>query len=177
MKTDTITKGYAAITDKQRAALYFYFVTKEDGLEAARVLSAVPRKAYRMSNLEFAKWHDGFSRVANVFAREHWIARHGLVAAALQLEIVSTKDENDIVKELKVFETALAEFELRQKLLLSLDAALLAAADKHGFEVQCVYIRARTVPYKTENERVTADDEMRAAWVDIFDSILDSPFG
>lgn len=177
MKTDAITKVYEAITDKQRAALYFQYVTNEDELEAARVLSAVPRRSYKMSNREFIKWHDGFSRVANVFAREHWIARHGLVAAALRLKVVSTKDEDDIVKEFKLFETALAEFELRQELLLSLDAALLAVADKYGFEVQCVYIRARTVPYKTENEGVTANAEMRAAWVDMFDSILDSPFG
>ena len=177
MKTDAITKAYESLTDKQRAALYFRYVTDENELEANRVLSAVPRQSYSMSNREFTLWQDGFSRVAHVFAQEHWIARHGLVVAALRLKVVSAKDEHDIVKQLKAFEKAIAEVESWQKLLLSLDAALAAVSKQHGFDLLSVYIRARTVPYKTENGGATTDAEMQTAWVEMFDSILGSPFG
>lgn len=172
MKSDAIATAYKSITNKQRAALFFHYVTNENELEATRVLSSVPRKSYTMSDLEFLKWEDGFSLLASVFAQEHWIAQHGLVAAALRMKIVSAKDaaweESDL---------AIERFQYWQKLLLSLDAALMATAEKHGFDVQSVYHRARAKPYKTNNDRVTTDAEIVAIWTDVFNGLVESSFG
>lgn len=172
MKSDAITKGYESITNKQRAVLYFKYVTDENELEAVRLLSSVPLKSYTMSDLEFIKWEDGLSRMASVFAQEHWIARHGLMAAVLRMKIASTKKE-----ALEKLELAFEEIERWQKLLLSLDAALAAVAKQHGFDVLPVYIRARTMPYKTKEDGLAADAEIQAIWTDTFNMILESSFG
>ena len=172
MKTDAITKGYESITNKQRAALYFHYVTEENELEATRLLSSVPRKTYTMSDLEFIKWEDGLSRMASVFAQEHWIARHGLMASVLRMKIAVTKKE-----ALQKIESAFEEVEHWQKLLFSLDAALAAVAKQHGFDVLSVYIRARTKPYKPNKVSLAADAEIQAIWTDTFNTILESSFG
>ena len=143
MKTDAITKGYESITNKQRAALFFHYVTHENELEANRLLSSVPRKTYTMNDMEFVKWEDGFSLLAMVFAQEHWIARHGLMLAVLRMKITSAKKE-----AWEEWDATIEDIQYWSKLLLSLDAALLAVADQHGFDAQCVYHRARAKPYK-----------------------------
>jgi len=172
MKTDAITKGYEALTNKQRAMLYFHYVTNEDELEATRLLSSVPIQRYSMSDLEFIKWDDGLTRMAMVFAHEHWFARHGLMAAVLRVKIASAKK-----KAWEEWDATIEDVQYWSKLLLSLDAALLAAADKHGFDVQCVYRRARTEPYKPKNGSATTDAEIQAVWTDTFNMILESSFG
>ena len=172
MKTDAITKGYEAITNKQRAVLYFKYVTDENELEAARLLSSVPRQRYTMSDLEFIKWEDGLSRMASVFAQEHWIARHGLMLAVLRMKIASAKKE-----AWEEWDATIEDAQYWSKLLLSLDAALLAVADQHGFDAQCVYHRARAKPYKPTKVGVTADAEIQATWTNIFNMILESSFG
>jgi hypothetical protein len=171
MKSDAITKGYESITNKQRAVLYFHYVTHENELEANRLLSSVPRKTYTMNDMEFVKWEDGFSRLASVFAHEHWIARHGLMAAVLRMKIASAKE-----KAWEEWDATVEDVRYWSKTLLSLDAALLAAADKHGFDVQCVYLRARTEPYKPKNKSVTADAEIQEIWTDTFNVMLESSF-
>jgi len=172
MKSDAITKGYESITNKQRAALYFYYATNENELEVTRVLSSVPIKSYTMNDMEFIKWEDGFSLLANVFGQEHWIARHGLMAAVLRIKIVSVKkdawEECDAVIE---------EAQYWTKLLLSMDAALVAVAEQHGFDAQSVYHRARSKPYKLNNDRISADAEMVAICTDAFNLIVESSFG
>jgi len=172
MKSDAITKGYESITNKQRAALFFHYVTHENELEANRLLSSVPRKTYTMNDMEFVKWEDGFSLLAMVFAQEHWIARHRLMAMVLRMKIANAKD--DAWEE---WDAATEEAQYQTKLLLSLDAALLAVADKHGFDAQCVYRRARAKPYKPTKDGVTADGETQAVWTDTFNMILESSFG
>lgn len=172
MKTDAITKGYESITNKQRAALFFHYVTHENELEANRLLSSVPRKTYTMNDMEFIKWEDGFSLLAMVFAHEHWIARHGLMAAVLRVKIAVTKKE-----AFEKIESAFDEVERWQKLLLSLDAALAAVAKQHGFDVLPVYIRARTMPYKPNEGGLAADAEIQAIWTDTFNIILEPSFG
>jgi hypothetical protein len=172
MKSDAITKGYESITNKQRAALFFHYVTHENELEANRLLSSVPRKTYIMNDMEFVKWEDGFSLLAMVFAHEHWFARHGLMAAVLRVKIASAKKE-----AWEEWDATIEDVQYWSKLLLSLDAALLAAADKHGFDVQCVYRRARTEPYKPKNGSATTDAEIQAVWTDTFNMILESSFG
>lgn len=172
MKSDAVTKGYESITNKQRAALFFHYTANDNELEATRVLSSVPKKTYTMSDLEFIKWEEGFSLLASVFAQEHWIARHGLMVALLQMKIVSAKkeawEEGDAI---------LDEIQHWGKFLLSLDAALVAVAEQHGFDVQCVYHSARAKPYKPSKEGVTADAEIQAIWTDNFNSIVESSFG
>ena len=172
MKTDAITKGYEAITNKQRAVLYFKYVTDENELEAARLLSSVPRQTYTMTDLEFIKWEDGLSRMASVFAQEHWIARHGLMLAVLRMKIASAKKE-----AWEEWDATIEDAQYWSKLLLSLDAALLAAADKHGLDVQCVYHRARTKPYKPTRDGIIADAEIVEVWTETFNVILESSFG
>ena len=172
MKSDAITKGYESITNKQRAALYFHYVTHENELEVNRLLSSVPKKSYTMNDLEFVKWEDGFSLLSSVFAQEHWIAQHGLMVAVLRMKIANAKD--DAWEE---WDATLEDTQYQSKLLLSLDAALLAVADQHGFDVQCVYHRARAKPYKPTKVGVTADAEIQATWTNIFNMILESSFG
>lgn len=172
MKSDAITKGYAAITNKQRAVLYFKYVTDENELEVNRLLSSVPRKTYNMIDMEFIKWEDGFSLLAMAFAQEHWIARHGLMVAILRMKIANAKD--DAWEE---WDAILEEIQHQGKLLLSLDSALVAVAEQHGFDAQCVYHRARAKPYKPNKEGVIADAEMVVIWTDVFNGIVVSSFG
>lgn len=171
MKSDAITKGYESISNKQRAVLYFKYVTDENELEAARLLSSVPIQRYTMSDLEFIKWEDGLSRMASVFAQEHWIARHWLMASVLRMKIAVTKKES-----LQKIESTFEEAEYWQKLLFSLDAALAAVAMQHGFDVLSVYVRARTMPYKTNEVSMAADAEIQAIWTDTFNVILEPSF-
>ena len=75
------------------------------------------------------------------------------------------------------WDATLEDTQYQSKLLLSLDAALLAVAGQHGFDVQCVYHRARAKPYKPTKVGVTADAEIQATWTNIFNMILESSFG
>lgn len=171
MKSDAITKGYESITNKQRAMLYFHYVTNEDELEATRLLSSVPIQRYTMSDLEFIKWDDGLTRMAMVFAQEHWIARHGLMAALLQMKMAVTKKETP-----QKIESTFEAVDGWKKWLLSLDAALAAVAKQHGFDLLSVYIRARTVPFKPNVDDLSADTEVQAIWTETFNVILESSF-
>lgn len=169
---DPITKLYNGLTNKERAALFFQYATFGNEIETARVLSSVPRQTYSMTDLEFIMWSDGFNLLANMFAQEHWIARHGLVAAVLRLKIASAK--NDAWEE---EDAAIEELHNWSRMLLSLDAALLAVADKHGLDVNCVYNRASTKPYKPTKNDMTADVEIVEIWTDTFNVIMESSFG
>lgn len=171
MKTDAITKGYESLTNKQRAMLYFHYVTDENELEVTRLLSSVPIRRYTMSDLEFIKWEDGLARMASVFAHEHWYARHWLMVSVMRMKIAVTKKET-----FGKIESAFDEVERWQKLLLSLDAALAAVAKQHGFDVLPVYIRARTMPYKPNEDGLAADAEIQTTWTDTFNIIIEPSF-
>lgn len=173
MKTDAITKSYSALTNKQRAALFFRYTTQEDELETMRVLSSVPKKTYTMNDVEFIKWVDGFSALASAFAHQHWFARHGLVESALRLKSLVSKNP----ERLELWEAALDDVQYWQQNLLSLDAALSAVAKQHGFDLLSVYQRAQTKPYRTNVGEITADDEMVAIWTQNFSLMAESSFG
>lgn len=172
MKSDAITKGYESLNNKQRAALFFHYMTLEDELEATRVLSSVPTRSYTLRDMEFIKWTDGLALMANEFCQEHWIAKHGLVAAILRLKIHSTQKE-----AWEELEAISEEIQHWQRLLLSLDAALAAVAVQFGFDVQCVYKKARSMPYQTAQADVTEDAELVAVWTENFNLMVESSFG
>ncbi|WP_283744277.1 hypothetical protein [Sideroxydans sp. CL21] len=173
MKTDAITKSYAALTNKQRAALFFRYTTDADELEAMRVLSSVPKKSYSMNDVEFLKWAEGLSTLASVFAHEHWIARHWMVASALRMEALISKHP----EKFRELDDALREVQHWQQYLLSMDVALKGAAKQHGFDLLSIYQRARAMPYSNRVEEVTTDPEMVATWTDNFNLIIESSFG
>lgn len=173
MKTDAITKSYSALTNKQRAALFFRYTTQEDELETMRVLSSVPKKTYTMNDVEFLKWVDGFSSLASAFAHQHWFARHWLVVSALRLKSLVSKNP----EQLELWESAMEEVRHWQQNLLSLDAALSAVAKQHGFDLLSVYQRAQTLPYRTNVGEISADDELVSTWTYNFNLMVESTFG
>jgi hypothetical protein len=173
MKTDAITKSYAALTNKQRAALFFQYTTQADELEVMRVLSTVPKKTYTLNDVEFLQWTEGLSTLASCFAQEHWIARHWMVASAFRMsEFISKHPE-----KFRELDDALREVQYWQQYLLSMDVALKAAAKQHGFDLLSIYQRARTTPYSTKVGEASADPEIVATWTECFNLIIESSFG
>ena len=72
MKDDTITKLYAGLTDKERAALAFDYLIPGNDIEIQRIQSAMPDQHFSGLPREYRQTFDGFLHVALFYALEYW---------------------------------------------------------------------------------------------------------
>ncbi len=148
MKQDRIAKLYEGLTNKERAALAFRYMTDTNELELERVASAVPMKIYKCRDMEYQGWLNGFADMAALWAIEHWQTYSRMLAAlvALHLTIACKKlDHKELDKdEIQAMMDAHKKWESH---LLALDRALLAICEEHGIDPDAVRRMAGADPF------------------------------
>ena len=75
MRKAPIATLYQGLTNKERAALAFCYLTETNELELDRLVAAVPLKAYVCPDAEYQAWFDRIFNMASLWAIEHWKAQ------------------------------------------------------------------------------------------------------
>lgn len=72
MNSDKITKLYAALTNKERAALILNSLVECNEREVRRIDNSIPRKSYKSRDAEYSRWFDAMWDVCTFVAIEYW---------------------------------------------------------------------------------------------------------
>lgn len=142
MKADPITKCYAGLTLKERAALAFRYSAALDEQECMRIASTVPRVTLTGAALEYSQWFEILTRMALWWGVEHWQYKARAMAAMGAHQITSDAGKKT---EAGAFLEAVRCWESR---LLALDVALDAAAAEHGFDAEGVRAVSNAAPFE-----------------------------
>ena len=166
MKSNGITKLYAELTNKERAALSFRYMTEGNELEFDRILATVPRFTYRCHDFEYRNWLDAFFNVWHIWAIEHWQCRYRAVAAMYGAQIRLRQERmGDVSKYLDAHE-------LWESRLLALDAALEAVCEEHGIDVDAMRGLTETEAYRPVFRDLKPDSEYQKRMQDDFRSLI-----
>src|SRR5574338_509983 len=141
MKQDRIAKLYERLTNKERAALAFRYMTDINELELERVAAAVPMKTYQCPDMEYQRWLDGFACMAALWAIEHWQTFSRKLAALGAMHIMIAR------KEPEKAQAMIEAHEKWESRLLALDRALLAICEEHGLDPDAVRRMAGADPF------------------------------
>lgn len=136
MKTDPITRCYAALSLKERAGLVLGYCAAGDDLEAARILSTVPVVPCRSTEPEYRQWLERYVRLAAWWGMEYWrtMARR---MAALGGGLHDARGP-EFLSVARVWESR----------LLALDVALDEAGARHGFDPDAVRLGTSAEPFR-----------------------------
>lgn len=132
MKTDAITKCYAGLSLKERAALTFRYCALENELEMSRITSTVPRVALTGPPPEYSRWFNALTRAACWWAIRHWEAEARAMAAIGGHQIAADSGDMDRAGKL------LAALKKWESALLALDETLESVAAEYGFDAEAV---------------------------------------
>lgn len=141
MKQDRIAKLYEGLTNKERAALAFRYMTDTNELELERVAAAVPMKTYECPDMEYQRWLNGFGDMAALWAIEHWQTYSRKLAALWALHLMIARKELDKVQAM------MEAHEKWESHLLALDRALVAICEEHGIDPDAVRRMAGADPF------------------------------
>ena len=141
MKQDRIAKLYEGLTNKERAALAFHYMTDTNELELERVAAAVPMKLYECPDMEYQRWLNGFADMAALWAIEHWQTYSRRLAALGALHLMIAR------KELGKVQAMMDAHEKWESHLLALDRALLTICEEHGIDPDAVRRMAGADPF------------------------------
>ena len=156
MRTDRVTKMYDNLTNKERAALAFHYMTDMNETELARIEATVPRHAYRCVDLEYQSWLASFVHVACVWAIEYWQTKVRKVAATGAGLHLAGRGE---------YEKADAWFDesnVWDSRLTALDRALEAMCEEHGVDADSVRRLAGTNTLARLHDNTEPDAELQA---------------
>jgi hypothetical protein len=81
MKTDAITRGYAGLTNPERAALAFTYLCDGNELEMTRIMDAVPIVRKTGMHPDYLETYDRIFLAASWWAFQHWRFSARLMAA------------------------------------------------------------------------------------------------
>jgi hypothetical protein len=132
MKTDAITKAYAALTNQERAALAFIHLCRCDELELTRVAASVPRITYTGPAIDYSECFDRLFAAASWWALEHWKAVARCTAARGGWHIMEGKNK----ATMEAFLFAVESWESR---LMALEIALDEVGAEHGLDPEAVH--------------------------------------
>ena len=151
MTEDRITKLYASLTAKQRAALMFNHWAAKDDVEVARIARSVPVLNYRGRDPQYFCWFNDFSQMASAWALLHWRGRCATLTAMWAGFAFMRQDEYEQADE------SFAEASQGEARLLALDAALDSMCRDHGIDPNAVRILAGTEVYRATRPGIAAD--------------------
>ena len=134
MKNNTITKLYADLTYKEKAALTFKYFTEQNEVEIDRIQSSVLVQSYILKslNFEFIEHRDALFNLAIIYGLEYWQKFSGLGWGFLGLRS-ALKNENS---EESAF--LLKVIQKTEGQLLALDAALEKVCEENAFDAAVV---------------------------------------
>ena len=132
MKKDRIAKVYDGLTNKERAALAFRYLSYKNWLECERVESSVPWYGYTCIDFQYQQWRNRFLHMACYWAIEHWRLRARQWAALALFHLLVQRRERDQAHE------AMAQHKQFEARLLALDLALEATCKEHGLDIEAV---------------------------------------
>lgn len=162
--TDTITKLYSGMTNKERAALAFRYLTDVNELELERVSGAVPFKTYRCRDLEYQDRLDGLFNMAALYSIEYW----RIYSRSLEALVASHVMANDSVKEQQMLEVQ----GIWQSRLMALNCAMLAVCTEHGIEPDSVRQLAEVETFVPMSGSVKPDTNYRMDMQENFGRLL-----
>ena len=166
MKSNGITKLYAELTNKERAAISFRYMAEGNEMEFDRILASVPRFTYRCHDFEYRAWLEAFFNVWHIWAIEHWQCRCRAVAAMCGTQIQLLQKQKGSVSKF------IAAQELWESRLLALDGALEAVCEEHGIEVDAMRGLTETEAYRPVLRDLTPDSEYQERTQKNFRSLL-----
>lgn len=134
-----INQLYETLTNKERAALAFQYLTDTNELELGRVRSAVPMKSYSCPDEEFQKWFDRFFNMSAFWGLDHWQGNSRRLAAWC---LIIRRTEPDESAEMHSI------FVSWERYLLALDEALNAICARHGIDPEAVRKVTDTEPFQ-----------------------------
>ncbi len=152
MKQDRINKLYEGLTNKELATLAFR-VMADDGeadhaeLELRRVASAVGRKSYECTDMEYQDWVTKFRDMAAFWSVLYWQEMAATYQATALLHAARADDD-----EPKVLKLALKVIELRHSRLVALDEVLGEVCSAHGIQPDSIRQICGAVPSKKAAE-------------------------
>lgn len=135
MKTDAITRAYAVLSNRERAALAFKYLCDGDELELARVADSALRGTfpYTGPSFEYVERFDRLFTVASWWAIEHWKAFARFMTARGGAHVAyETEDWAGADR----FYKAADAWESR---LLALETALDAIGPEQGLDPEAVH--------------------------------------
>lgn len=132
MKDDTITKLYAGLTDRERAALAFNYLTQENDMERKRIESAMPEQHFVGLPLEYRRTFSGILDIASLYGIEYWHLYSRSLEATVAMHIF---EESNIMDKANSMHESQKIWKSR---LLALDCALLAVCEAQGINADAV---------------------------------------
>jgi len=151
MTEHRITKLYASLTAKQRAALMFNHSVAVDELEVERIAHSVPVVNYRGRDPEHFGWLSDISRMASAWATLHWRGRCATLTSMWAGHALMRQHAYEQADE------SFAEANQGEARLLALDAALDSVCREHGIDAKVVRNLAGTEVYRATRPGVAAD--------------------
>lgn len=127
MRDDAITKMYAGLTDKERAALAFDYLMRADDVERKRIEAAMPEQYFIGLPLEYRRWTLNLQSLAMLYAIEYW--RHVALAQMAMYGASTMLSDTDDPAQWKPM---IKHFEEAEVKLLSLEAAFDDVCVEHG---------------------------------------------
>jgi hypothetical protein len=107
--------AFSGLTNQERAALAFGFVSRADEVSLSKVYAATPKKTYTEPSKEFQDRFDGYFMAGVFFATQYWQNKAGYLAALGSLAIGKERDWQafaDAHGELRAWESRLFGLEL-----------------------------------------------------------------
>lgn len=132
---------YEACTSKQKAALAFQAMSKQDATETDIIHSTVKRFAYSCLDTEYIKWRDGFHEITMLFSVMFWqmeagkLAIHGLLLHEDSKPADSQEETQEQLKKVNDFVSQLITIKGKQ---LAAIEAMRTVCNQHGFDFESV---------------------------------------
>jgi len=140
MKDICITKLYAGLTDKERAALTFDYLMQGNELECNRIQASMPEQYYIGLPLEYRRSLDSLTMIASLYAIEYWRSvalaymfrvGHRAVFSYL-MEKYTTNSQRVQSPEWQESENLLKLFQRYEVMVLSIEKAVDELCADHG---------------------------------------------
>ena len=132
MKKDPISKLYQQMNSQELALLAFANLKKEDSLEFARILDAVPRRTYINLDATFNNYLERLFKMACLWSIEYWRCRTQLMAVkSIFISTVIGLTDRDEEKE-----SALLDF--HEELMAAVEVALIEICDEFRIDINAV---------------------------------------
>lgn len=178
MKQDPITKLYSGLTDRERAALAFDYITQGNEVEQSRIEGAMSMQHFTGFPLEYRRAMDGIHMVAMLYAIEHWrnvamvnVYLAGAIAMSADSIAATQSLDNEAIlqcaayKEWRAIVDALKSHET---MLRSIEAAIDGICADHGISPAALRKIAGTRVYcpvwPDLKPYATAVENLRECW-------------
>ena len=167
MKPNNVTKLYAVLTNKERAAVMFHHIVAKNRQEVARVKTSIPHQTFDGAHIEYTRWFDAIWDVASQFGMEHWRLKSIINQRFCQFLLFDLRQDDEYAEN--AFEKYISE----NQVLLALHRAMEVLCVKHGLNIAAI---KEFIGMESEHSIIEhglePDTEMQARYIERLSRLL-----